>query len=117
MAAGGAAADLGRDAVAGRDRPDLGDEVGRFGARRRERADRIEADGVAADVRREQLVHAGWPLTGGEREQRRDLVGRQDGARRRIVDDERALDAVDPLERIDLGGIGIERLDVGGGRG
>ena len=109
-----AAADLGSSSVARRDEPVLGDQVGRLGPRGRERADRIETDGVAADVRGEQLVHAGWALSGGTRTVPRPA--RVEPPRRRIVDDERTLDAVDPLEGIDLGGVGVERLDVRGGR-
>ena len=72
-----------------------GDQVGRVGLRRRQRADGVEPDGRAADVLGEQGVETGRALAGGQRVQRGDLLGRQERAGRRIVDDERALDPVD----------------------
>ncbi len=92
-------------------RADDRDHVGRVGGRRRERADGVEADGRAADVLGEQGIEPGWLLVGGQGVQRRDLVGRERRARRRVVEGERSLDAIDALDRVELRAVGGERGD------
>ncbi len=66
---------VGRDAGPRIDRADDRDEAGGLRLRWRERADRVEADRVAADVPREQRVEAGRPLALGQGVQRGHLVG------------------------------------------
>ena len=85
---------------------------GRLGARRRQRADRVEADRGATDVLREEGVDARRALAGGQRIELGDLFRAERRARRRIVDDERAFDPVDALQRVHLRGVRVERLDV-----
>ena len=104
--------------VAGIDRADDRDHVGRGRPRRRQRADRVEADGAAADVLRQQRVEARggrWPV--GQRVERRRPARASARAGLRVVDRERALDPVDAVDRGDRSPRSRSRAcDVGRGR-
>ena len=76
----------------------IGIEVRGVGFGRRDRADRIEPDGGAANVAVEQGVEPGRALPVGQGVERRDLVWRQRRAGLWVGDGERALDPVDPVE-------------------
>ena len=108
----GAATDLGRDPDTRIDRPDLRDEPGCGRPRRGQRADGIEPDGGPAHISVEEFVEAGGTLPSGQSVERGHLVRGQECAGRRVVDDERALDPVDPFQRIDPPGVRIDRPDV-----